>query len=317
MSRETIRSGKSGRVGEVLGLGAVAIDEVLTVAFYPAADGKARVLCRDQRVGGLAGTAMMAASRLGARCRYAGVIGTGEPGEIALVALRGAGVDPGLARRRAGAGPIRSTIVVGRDDASRTIFSDRAGFVGPDPDWPEAGVIRSAGAVLVDHIGTTSMSRAARIAREAGVPVVGDFERDEEPGFPALLALTDHLILGRSFAARLSGTDDPAEAALRLWRADRAVVVVTCGASGCWAVDARDPTTPRHVPSLPVVAVDTTGCGDVFHGAYAASLAEGRPLADRLRFASAAAGIAAARPVARRELPGRAEVEESRRSLEV
>ncbi|RUL87357.1 carbohydrate kinase family protein [Tautonia sociabilis] len=295
-------------IGPVLGMGAVAIDELLTVASYPLADGKARVLGRARRIGGLAGTALLAAARLGVPCSYAGVIGDDEAGDLVLQTLREAGIDTSMTRRRPGAGPIRSTIIVGRDDESRTIFSNRSGFVGPDPDWPPGEAIRSASALLVDHIGVVAMLRAARIAREAGVPVVGDFERDEEPGFRELLATTDHLILARSFAAWLTGSDDPGEAAKRLCAPGQSAVVVTCGEAGVQAVDALAPDETIRVPALPVRVIDTTGCGDVFHGVYAVALAEGRPLIDRLRLASAAAGIVAGRPADRRLLPDRTEL---------
>jgi ribokinase/sulfofructose kinase len=125
--------------------------------------------------------------------------------------------------------------------------------------------------VLVDHIGVAGMARAARVARAAGIAVVADFERDPGPGFPALLAPADHLVVGRDFAARLTGEADPAAAARALWRVDRAAAVVTCGASGCWAAEGPGPGAPRHRPAFAVATVDTTGCGDVFHGAYAAA----------------------------------------------
>jgi len=69
--------------------------------------------------------------------------------------------------------------------------------------------------------------------------------------------------------------------------------VVTCGSGGCWSVSATDPEMPRHHPAFTVMAVDTTGCGDVFHGAYAARLARGDALEERIRVASAAAALKA------------------------
>jgi sugar/nucleoside kinase (ribokinase family) len=293
---------------DVLGLGAVAIDDLLYVASYPPVDAKARVLGRERRCGGLAGTALVAAARLGARCAYAGVLGTDRASGWVLAHLAREGVDVAPTRRRPGVGPIRSTIIIGREDATRTVFSHRGGFIGPDPDWPPEAVLRAARVVLVDHIGVAGMARAARFVRGAGIPVVADFERDPGPGFPELLALADHLVVGRDFAARLTGEADPAAAARALWRVDRAAVVVTCGAAGCWAVEGPDPDPPRHCPAFAIAAVDTTGCGDVFHGAYAAALARGEGLDGRLRLASAAAALKASRPGGRGGIPTRTEV---------
>ena len=109
-----------------------------------------------------------------------------------------------------------------------------------------------------------------------------------------MLTLVDHLILSEVFARQYTRANNPATAATRLWNKRRSVVIVTCGAKGCFYLD-RGTRTPRHVPAFKVEARDTTGCGDVFHGAYAAALARGMELQGRLRFASAAAALKATR----------------------
>jgi ribokinase len=146
--------------------------------------------------------------------------------------------------------------------------------------------------LLVDRFGIPGMIRAARIARAAGIPVVADFESSHLPRFAELLALVDHLIVSENFARHLTKAKSPARAAAKLWHQERSAVVVTCGAAGCWFVDARTKQA-RPVPAFRVKAIDTTGCGDVFHGAYAAALARGMSLEERLRFASAAAALKA------------------------
>jgi sugar/nucleoside kinase (ribokinase family) len=153
------------------------------------------------------------------------------------------------------------------------------------------------------------MLRAARIARRAGFPVVGDFERRYAAPFDQLLALTDHLVLPVQFACQLTGAADGRTAAQALWDSSRSAVVVTEGAEGCWYRSAQQPGGPRHQPAFRVRTVDTTGCGDVFHGAYAAGLAWGLDLAERVRLASAAAAIKATRAGGQKGIPTRAEVD--------
>jgi len=152
------------------------------------------------------------------------------------------------------------------------------------------------------------MIRGARLARDAGLPVVGDLENDEHARFPELLALVDHLIISQGFAAKLTGRTDPAGAACQLWTDSRAAVVVTCGAAGCWYVGTGQ-GNPRHQPAFPVEVVDTTGCGDVFHGAYASALARGLELPQRVRLASAAAALKATQPGGQAGIPTRRVVE--------
>ncbi len=65
----------------------------------------------------------------------------------------------------------------------------------------------------------------------------------------------------------------------------------------------------RHQPAFPVEVVDTTGCGDVFHGAYASALAEGLDLPVRVRLAAAAAALKATQPGGQAGIPSRGKVE--------
>jgi sugar/nucleoside kinase (ribokinase family) len=139
--------------------------------------------------------------------------------------------------------------------------------------------------------------------------VVADLERSDRPRFSELLDLVDHPIVSRDFAEQLTGASDPAVAVARLWTDARAAVVVTCGADGCWYAGDAGPGPPRHRPAFPVPAVDTTGCGDVFHGAYASALARGLGLDERVRLACAAAALKATRPGGQAGIPTRAAVE--------
>jgi sugar/nucleoside kinase (ribokinase family) len=236
------------------------------------------------------------------------VLGTDALSDLVVAHFEDERVDVSLTRRRAGVGPIRSTILIGRDDGSRTVLSDRNGFVGPDIDWPPAAVIRASRVLFVDHVGVAAQVRAARLARAASVPVVADFERASGLEFPALLELADHLIVTRGFAEELTGERDPAHAARALADRNQAVAVVTAGVEGCWSAVRGEAATVRHQPAFAVEAIDTNGCGDVFHGAYAAALARGEPLQERLRLAAAAAALKATRAEGPFAIPGQAAV---------
>ena len=277
---------------DVLGLGCTAVDDLVFVPTYPAADSKLAVSRRERHCGGLTATALVAAARLGCRAAYAGTLGPDPDSAFVRAALERAGVDLRHASARAGTRPVRSVIVVDESRGTRTILYDVTRAAGAHPRLPAPAVIARSRVLLVDRWGLNGMIRAARIARQAGVPVVGDLETFDLPRFDELLALADHLIVSENFARRYTGASDPAVGATRLWREDRALVVVTCGAGGCWWV-AGPGQAPVHLPAFPVKAVDTTGCGDVFHGAYAAALAKGLPLAARLRVAAGSAALKA------------------------
>ena len=278
---------------DVLGFGAVAVDDLLYVEEYPPAESKVQVLDRRRQCGGLTGTALVAAARLGCSCAYVGVLGDDELSRFVVDGLAREGIDLDWHVRRADARPAHSTIIVEGRRKTRTIFSSLDGTLGADPLGPEPELIRSAGTLLVDHHGLEGTIRAARIARESGVGVVADLERDPGGPFDELLGLVDHLIISRRFARVLTAAEDPARAAEELYSPQRRAVVVTCGSAGCWYVGETCGEAARHLPAFPVDVVDTTGCGDVFHGAYAAVLARGGDLRRRVVFASAAAALKA------------------------
>ncbi|MSU36560.1 MAG: hypothetical protein EXS36_15970 [Pedosphaera sp.] len=290
---------------DVLGLGAVAVDDLIYVDEFPAPDLKVHVQSTARQCGGLAATALVAAARLGARCAYAGTIGTDELSIFALHQLRRESIDLKHIRQTETARVFHSRIIVGRKNGTRNIFSDGHGVVGAAPAWPPAAVIQSTRVLLVDHVGVRGMLRASRIARRAGIPIVGDLERNSGPGFAELFEFVDHLIVSQEFAARHTGRTNPAQEIRRLWNGHRQTVIITDGPRGCWYVDQVNPRSATHLPAFAVEAIDTTGCGDVFHGAYAAALAEGLPLVERIRFSSAAAALKATLPGGQSGIPNR------------
>ena len=290
---------------DVLGLGIVAVDELLYVDHYPPADSKTEVQQRDRQCGGLTATALVAASRLGSSCAYAGVFGEDEPSLFAHSRLEQEGIDLSHAPCQAGASVTQSFIVVDQKTGSRAILFDRSGVVDVEGQAPPADLIQQARVLLVDHFRIPAMIRVARIARSAKVAVVADLEDDTAPRFAELLEEIDHPILPLALAEKLTQTSDPAAATRALWNEDRTAVVVTCGQDGCWYAAADTGGDPRHHPAFAVDAIDTTGCGDVFHGAYAAALAQGLDLPERIRFAAAAAALKATRRGGQAGIPTR------------
>jgi sulfofructose kinase len=279
---------------DILGLGCTAVDEMLHVRKYPPADSKVPLLKRVRQCGGLTATALVAAARLGARCAYAGVLGEDPDSAFVLKQFREEGVNVRHTLQRRGARPVRSVIVVAARGGTRTIFYETEGVIGASPRHPSRRVIESCRVLFVDRFGMTGMIRAARIARRAGIPVVADLESAQEPRLEEWLARVDHLIVPLETARELTGKQHPAAATAALKSRGHQVVVVTWGNRGCWFQEAAW-RLPSHHPAFPVKALDTTGCGDVFHGVYAAALAWGRPLVERVRLASGAAAFKAAR----------------------
>lgn len=279
---------------DLVAIGALAVDDLLYVDEFPKPDTKVRLLCRLRQAGGLAGNALIAAARLGASVAYAGRLGDDELSRLAAEELRRKGVELSSAERHAAAQPAHSTIIVDRRHGTRTVLSSSNGLLGPGDETDWLGLLPGVRVLLIDHHNPAGTLRAVRAAKATGALVVADVERRADGPFDELLDEIEHLVVSLRFARQLSGCHEPAEACRSLFTAARRAVVVTCGAEGCWWWDGGT-VAPNHQPAYSVPVVDTTGCGDVFHGAFCAGLARGRTIAQCVRLASAAAAIKATR----------------------
>src|SRR5689334_21953078 len=100
------------KLWDVLGFGAVTVDDLIYVDHYPMPDTKVSVVDKVRQGGGLAGTALVAAARLGARAAYAGILGDDDLSRYTLDEFAREGVDCSPVLRRPGAYPIHSIIIV-------------------------------------------------------------------------------------------------------------------------------------------------------------------------------------------------------------
>jgi sugar/nucleoside kinase (ribokinase family) len=288
--------------GVVLGFGAVTIDELVYVD-RPLAAGKGKVTKRIGDFGGNVATALVAVARLGGRAAFVGWLGDGTLDDPGPGALAREGVDVSLAPRRADARSIRSLIVVAADGERFIAYDDEVPH-GTDEALPEATLARGR-VLLVDGYATHSLGVVAR-ARGLGLAIVADVEWSVGAATERLLALADHLVLPIGFGRSFTGEERPAGMLDALWAEDRAAVVLTDGARGSW-LRQRGDAALWHLPAHAVRAVDTTGAGDCFHGAYAFALTEGETPLAAARYATAAAGIAVTGQGGRRALPGHRE----------
>jgi len=289
---------------DVLGFGVVAVDDLVYVDRFPEPDGKTLAMDRRREGGGLAGTALVAAARLGARASWCGVLGDDELSRYSLAELVREGVDVSRVIRRQGAAPCASVIIVVRPTGQRSIVSGIRGVTPFPPGEITPEMIRECRVLFVDHSSPSTSIRAAALAREAGIPVVADVEGFADTGVTELVPLVDHLIVGAESAREHTGETDPARMVRALASTGRTLTAVTTGADGVWYAEGNE--EPRHVPGHIVEAVDTTGCGDVFHGAYAAYLAFGEGVAGAVKAANAAAALKATKPGGRTGIPDRA-----------
>ena len=295
---------------DLVGFGVASLDVIAEVETFPALGGKAKILSREHHGGGLTATALVAASKLGASCWYGGAIGDNDVSHQVRRILEGYGVHlPALSPYPPEAEPVSAVVYLERCSGERTILWSE--FLTPPPILNEEAIqiALSAKCLFADQFSPETLIPLYRRARENGIPIVGDFETLISPEAEVALSSVDHLIVPAAFVRNRFGCVDIPSAVVQLLKEhDRRAVVVTDGDKGAWFAAQGDDSV-RHQPAFPVTVCDTTGCGDVFHGAYAAALVFGMTLPDRVRFASAAAALKATQKGGQTGAPTRHELE--------
>jgi sugar/nucleoside kinase (ribokinase family) len=285
----------------LLAFGAVTVDDLIYVDHHPPPGGKMPVQDMLRQGGGLAGTALVAAARLGSSTAYCGVLGDDELSRYTQRELELEGVDCTPVLHDAEARVIHSVIIVDRSTAERTILFSMAGVKEPRPEDITPDLLSQCRVVFIDHTMVETGSHIVDLAQALSIPVVGDIEAVRDPRVEELVHRIDHLIVGTELAGQVTGEQDPGSMVRALSGAERACCVVTAGGEGSWYSERGAEVV--HVPAFDVAVVDTTGCGDVFHGAYAACLAWGQGVHRAVLVATAAAGLKATQPGGRQGIP--------------
>ena len=263
--------------------------------------------------GGKGANQAVAARRLGAEVRFVGCVGDDASGRDIRAALRaeGIGIDGMMVTAEAATGT--ALIVVDGEGRNQIV-------VAPGANWRlTAEHVRSRAdefawaQVVMCQLETPLETLAVALAeaRRRGLITVLNPAPVRDGISDDVWRLVDYLTPNEGEAERLSGVTvrdaRSAAAAARVLRGRGiGTVVVTRGAAGSLASTARGDI---EVPAFQVQPVDTTAAGDAFNGALAVGLAGGEPLADALRFASAAAAVACTRRGAQPSLATRADVE--------
>lgn len=267
-------------------LGLSALDYIWSVdRFAGPGGGKVRASAFTTIGGGMAATAAVTAARLGARVQFWGRAGDDHEGHLMHDQLAAEHVDVSNFRLFAGARSSISGVVV---DAAgeRQIMNFRGAGQPVEADWLPLSEIRAVGAVLADPRWPEGAAAAFCAARAAGVPTVLDADMAEPEVFNLLLPLTDHAVFSKPALEAFAGKASDLLAMISAFGCT--VAAVTEGGEGVrWRQDGHE----HHQPAFPVRTIDTTGAGDVFHGAYAFAIAGGAPVAEAFTFASAAAAL--------------------------
>ena len=289
---------------DLVGFGICSVDFLGVVEKYPAPGEKIPMTAFAKQGGGLTGTALVAAARLGVKTAYIGKLGEDEYSRFVLEEFQHDGVNVDQVVFAEGAQPPVAFIHVEQNSGERRIARYWKEF-DLQPKEIAAEVIRNSRMLFLEHHFVEAGIFAARLIKQTGGLIVVDAERNVA-GFEQILHVADYIIVSQNFAAQQSGSADPEQSASRLQQKYGGIIVVTAGENGAFC---RTPENTFYQPAFPVEVVDTTGAGDVFHGAFMAGLLEHWPLPKILEFAAAVAAMKCRGLGGRAMIPNRREAE--------
>jgi sulfofructose kinase len=291
---------------DCLGLGVNAVDYLCILDPYPHLDDKVDVKRSSIQGGGPVPTAMVTLAKLGARACYVGKVGDDPDGEFVRSQLQKEGVDTRYLSVDKKIKTSRASIWVDKGSGKRTVALDRDRKIRLKRT--ELNFMNSVSTRFV-HLDAREPDiniLVARWARKQKAQVcldVGSLRDGVEEVFP----FVDHLIVSKRFACGFVKTSDPFEACRALMKKKFKTVVVTVGEEGCiCGADGKF----FHSPGFRVKVVDTTGAGDVFHGAFIYGLLKKWPLKRAATFANACAALKCRKLGGRAGIPTLREVDD-------
>ncbi|WP_145508287.1 sugar kinase [Yersinia alsatica] len=279
-------------------VGITVQDRLYYLAELP--DGGGKYVAHDYREigGGPAATAAVAAARLGAQVDFIGRVGDDATGNALLAELESYGVNTALSRRYANARSSQSAILVD-SYGERIIINHPSPDLPDDAQWLTKIDFSHYDVVLADVRWHQGVLTAFTLARQAGVTTLLDADVTPQDIRP-LVALADHAAFSEPGLLRMTGENDTDMALLLAANDTNGHVYVTRGQKGCYWLEAGQ---QQHQPGFEVDVVDTTGAGDVFHGALAVALGQKSTIALAVRYANAVAALKCTRPGGRAGIP--------------
>lgn len=279
-------------------VGITVMDRIYYVEGLPTEGGKYVAKRYTEVGGGPAATAAVAAAKLGAQVDFIGRVGDDDTGNSLLAELESLGVNTRYTRRYTQARSSQSAIMVDAK-GERIIVNYLSPDLLPDAGWLNDIDFSQWDVVLADVRWHDGAKQAFTLARQAGVMTVLDGDITPQD-ISELVALSDHAAFSEPGLARLTGMSEAIDALKKAQMLTNGHVYVTRGSEGCnWLEKAA----VRHQPGFTVEVVDTTGAGDVFHGALAFGLASGYAIEEAVRFASGVAALKCTRPGGRAGIP--------------
>jgi sugar/nucleoside kinase (ribokinase family) len=293
---------------DVVGLGTAVMDQLVNVPRVPRGNSGARVDEVFHQGGGNVATAIAAAARLGKKAGMLTKVGGDATGDFIIKDFEYNGVDTSHILQGPPDTSSAYSIAISEVELGTRMFLFKRGTIGPlEPEEVDFDYIASARILHLESGGPASMA-AAKFARDKGITVTidaGGYSEDRREITPYIdIFIGSELFYNGMF----KGHEDDLEGnCRRLHDMGPSVVWITRGAKGCVGlIDGKF----YDIPTFDFVPVkDTTGAGDVFHGAYISAMLEGLSHPECARYASGVSSIKCMFVGGRTGIPNRATLE--------
>lgn len=273
---------------DVVGVGLNATDTLILLSRFPAYAGKVAFDREILSPGGQVASAMVTCSKLGLRVKYIGTVGDDERGRIQLESLQRSDINLDDVEVRANCPNQTAYILIDRATGERTVLWQRNECLRLDPSSITPEKITCARLLHIDAHDTPAVARAAEIAKEHHIPVTVDVDTIYH-GFDRVLPHVDYLVASSEFPVQWTNERDPFRALEMIQEEYRIpVAAMTLGAHGALA---RMHGKFIYSPAFVVNCTDTTGAGDVFHGAFCYAVLQNMPMRDTLELSNAMAAL--------------------------
>lgn len=273
---------------DVVGIGVPMYDMVMNVSRMPERDGATNANEAFFQGGGKVATAMVAAARLGKKAGMIAKIGAGRRGKFILDDFRYNGVDVSACVMGKEGTDSPFCLSLSEEEHKTRIFIGKRGTAGElQPEEIDWEYVKKAKILHLEN-GEAASAQAARFAKENGILTVMDADNYQE-GIVRLLPWLDVFIASEFFYRDMYGELDYEEGCRKLLEKGVGTAIITLGSEGSVGMTREDGFF--RMESYRVDVRDTTGAGDVFHGAYIAGLLEGMTAKECVKFASAVAAV--------------------------
>ncbi len=295
----------AGRNRKLVAVGAICATSIYQVERIESAPAKVVAKRHLKVIDGMALSAAFAFVRFGGTAAMFGPIGDDDEGHTVTPTLAAEGIDPSGLHAVPGSATSQAAVILeASGDRLVVPFHDLA--ADRSAGWLPVERFAGADFLHCDLRWPEGAEVALKAAREMGIPSMIDGDVAPRDLMHRLVPLADYAVFSDAGLMVYTGESDVDTGLKHAARDLRGHVGASCGSKGYRWIENG---TLKSVPAPRVAVIDTLSAGDIFHGAFATALLEGRSLTDTATFACAAASLKCTRFGGRLGCPTRDEVE--------